>query len=148
MPTSSTKVVIDAGVGVWALLPVMSNLNVLNMIGEWRQNGVELYAPSLWLVETTSAIRRAVSTNLISIDEGRIALDDMIALDVTIISTTPAHCRAAFNWAARLGQSKAYDSFYLALADELGAVFYTTDQRLVNGAQQKNIAGIKWIGDV
>jgi predicted nucleic acid-binding protein len=81
------------------------------------------------------------------LEEGRTAIDDVIALDITVIAMTPAHCRAAFSWADRLGQSKAYDGFYLALADELAATFYTTDQRLVNSAQQKGISWVTWIGD-
>lgn len=143
---TSTKVVIDAGVAVWAILPVMAEVDTLNKIVEWRKAGIDLYVPSLWLAETTSTIRRAVSTNLISSNKGQIALEDLFALDITVVSTTPAHCRSALVWAERLGQSKAYDGFYLALADELEASLYTTDQRMVNGAQQKGISWVKWIG--
>jgi hypothetical protein len=36
----------------------------------------------------------------------------------------------------RLGQSKAYDGFYLALAEQSNAEFWTADQCLVNSARQ------------
>lgn len=144
---ATNKVVIDAGVAIWAILPLLSTVDVPSKFTVWRTKGVELYAPSLWLAETTSAIRRAVSTNNITPDEGRTALDDLIALDITITPITPAHCRAAFAWSDLLGQSKAYDSFYLALANEQEATFYTTDQRLIRSAQQKGIAWVKWIDE-
>ena len=144
---TSDKVVIDAGVAVWALLPLLATADITGKLMAWREEAVDIYAPSLWLAETTSAIRRAVSTNIITPDEGRNALDDLIALDITISPITPAHCRAAFAWAELLGQSKAYDGFYLALANEQGATFYTTDQRLVRNAQQKGITWVKWIDE-
>lgn len=142
----STKVVIDAGVAIWTVLPIMSTINVVNKIVAWRQNSIELYAPALWLAEATSVIRRAVSTKLITLAEGRTALDDVIALDITVVTITSAHCRSAFAWADRFGQAKAYDGFYLALAEELRATLYTTDQRLANSSQQKGISWVMWIG--
>ena len=141
-----TKIVIDAGVAIWTVLPLMSTINMVSRLVTWREAGIELYAPALWLAETTSVIRRAVSTKLITLAEGRTALDDVIALDITVTAMTPAHCRSALAWADRLGQAKAYDGFYLALAEELNAPFYTTDQRLANGAHQKGVAWVLWIG--
>lgn len=140
------KIVIDAGVAIWTVLPIMSTINVVSNMVMWRQAGIELYAPALWFAETTSVVRRAVSNNLITTDEGCLATEDIIALDITIAAMTPAHCRSALAWADRLGQAKAYDGFYLALAEELGAPFYTTDQRLANGAHQKGIPWVLWIG--
>jgi predicted nucleic acid-binding protein len=145
--TTSAKIVIDAGVAVWTIIPLMSSVDLADRIAQWRQAGVEIYAPSLWYSETTSVIRRGVSTNMITPQEGRIALDDLIALDITVVAMTPAHCRSALAWAEQMGQSKAYDSFYLALADEIGATFYTTDQRLVNSARQKGLSWVKWVGE-
>jgi hypothetical protein len=42
-----SKVVIDAGVAIWAVLPLMSSLTVVDIIRAWRQAEVEIYAPSL-----------------------------------------------------------------------------------------------------
>lgn len=51
-------------------------------------------------------------------------------------------CHSAFDWAEKLGQSKAYDSFYLALAETLRAPLWTADRRLANAARQ---IGISWV---
>lgn len=143
----SRNVVIDAGVAIWTVLPLMTPIDVTNKIAQWRKLQLDIYAPSLWYAETTSAIRRAVATNTITVAEGHTALEDLMALDVTVIAITPALCRAALSWAERLNHSKAYDGFYLALADELGATLYTTDQRLVNGAKQQQVTWVKRIDE-
>jgi len=53
--------------------------------------------------------------------------------------------RAALTWAARLGQSKAYDGFYLALAERLGADLWTADERLLNRMRQLGVAWVRWL---
>lgn len=143
----SSPLVIDAGVAIWAVLPAMATVDVTSMFVQWRQAKLEIYAPSLWLAECTTVIRRAIHTSMLTAEEGQTAIEDLFALDINIIPMTPVHCRAALLWANRLGQSKAYDGFYLALADELKATFVMTDRRLANGAQQKSIDWVKWIGN-
>jgi predicted nucleic acid-binding protein len=52
---------------------------------------------------------------------------------------------AAYEWAERLGQSKAYeayDGFYLALAQRLDVELWTADTRLESRARQ---IGITWV---
>src|SRR5690349_6552665 len=125
----------------------MDAVDATSLFVQWRQAKLEIYALSLWLAECTTVIRRAIHTKMLTAEEGQTAIDDLFALDVNVIPMTPAYCRAALLWASRLGQSKAYDGFYLALADELKATLVTTDQRLANGAQQKGIDWVKWIGN-
>ncbi len=145
-PTSAT-IVIDASVAIWAILPVMSTVDVISHFVTWRQANCEIHVPSLWLAECTSVIRRAVHSNIIQSKEGLIALEDLFALDAVVTPTTAQHCRMAYAWAERLAQAKAYDSFYLALAEELGATFFTADKRLANSAQQLGVGWVYWIGN-
>jgi predicted nucleic acid-binding protein len=62
-------------------------------------------------------------------------------------------CRPAFAWASRLEQHTTYDagckehSFYLALAERLGASLWSADQRLVNRAHQLGADWVHWIGE-
>jgi predicted nucleic acid-binding protein len=69
-------------------------------------------------------------------------LEDLFALDVESFPLILQQTRSAFAWAARLGQAQAYDGFYLALAQELGAELWTGDRRLAHGAQQP---GAAWV---
>ena len=129
MPTSALDppaVVIDAGVGVCSALDVPLSDATGRAWNEWRQVNAEIYAPQLWRYEVTSVIRKALALG---------AADDEL-------------CRSAFRWAARLRQNAAYDGFYLALAERLGANFWTTDKRLVNATRQAGVAWAHWIGEL
>ncbi|MCP4537520.1 MAG: type II toxin-antitoxin system VapC family toxin [Chloroflexi bacterium] len=143
----SSLIVVDASVAIWTLLPAMAPVDAVGRLIAWRQANAELYAPLLWLAECVSAIRRYVYAGLITSQEGLTAIDDLMALEVTVVPMTHSHCRAAYIWAERLGQSRAYDGFYLALTEELGGTFFTGDKRLINGAQQLGLSWVQWIGD-
>ena len=69
------------------------------------------------------------------------ALSSLFALEVIIVEANEIRCHNALEWAGRLGQSRAYAGFYVALAEEIDAPFYTADRRLANSA---NEAGAEW----
>lgn len=71
----------------------------------------------------------------------------MFSLGVEVILSDVSMCKKAVDWADRLGQSKAHDSFYLALAEQSNAAFWTADKRLVNGAHQLGATWVHWIGE-
>jgi predicted nucleic acid-binding protein len=150
MEASSEQVaslVIDASIAVWAVVPAAAPFDTLKLIGGWRRRGVRLLSPSLFLAESTSAIRKLVHGGILSVEEGSTALSDLLDLDVDIIQETGEHCRAAFRWAERLEQSKAYDGFYLAVAEYADSELWTADERLVHSARDKNIGWVHWAGE-
>jgi predicted nucleic acid-binding protein len=55
--------------------------------------------------------------------------------------------RAAFDWATRLRQKPAYDGFYLAAAEKMGAEFWTADRALANNAHQIGAGWVHWMGE-
>ncbi len=109
---------------------------------QWQQQGQRVIAPMLWVVEAISAIRASVYLGRVSLEAGQRAVDDLLDLGIETVPLDATLCRLAFEWAARLGQSKAYDGFYLALAEREGAELWTGDRRLANRAQQ---AGATWV---
>lgn len=139
---TSTTIVVDASLAVSAVLPTTAEVAAIELFSRWREEGLRLVAPMLWLAECVSAIRRSVYTAAITADDGRVALEDLLALEVEALPMTPQDCRAALVWAERLGQARAYDGFYLALAEGLSATLWTTDERLANAARQ---AGAGWV---
>lgn len=141
--------VIDASIAVWAVLPVVagSKVDILERLEEWHRSGERLVAPMLWLAECTSAVRSAVHAGVITEYEGVRALDDLAGLEVEMVEMDEGMCLKAFRWAGRLGQSRAYDGFYLTLAEQLEMELWTADRRLVNGARQAGVEWVRWAGD-
>ncbi|MBI4507751.1 MAG: type II toxin-antitoxin system VapC family toxin [Chloroflexi bacterium] len=140
-PTSAT-IVVDASLAVSAVLPTTADGAAIERFTRWREEGLRLVAPMLWLAECVSATRRSVYAAAITADEGRAALEDLWNLEVEALPMTPQDCRAAFAWAERLGQARAYDGFYLALAESLSATLWTADERLANATRQ---VGAGWV---
>jgi predicted nucleic acid-binding protein len=106
---------------------------------EWNRLGARFAAPALWSYEVGSALRKAVVTRFVPGKDldGLIAL--VWALDIESIPDSPDLQRRALAWAERLRQSKSYDGAYLAVAEALGAEFWTADRALVDRA------GVDWV---
>lgn len=147
--SGSRGLVIDANVAIWTVLPVLANADVdaLGRFSSWQHTGARLVAPALWLAECTSAIRRGVYAKAITHARGLVALSDLFALEVDIVPMDEDQCMSAFEWAGRLGQARAYDGFYMALAEQLGMEFWTADTRLANAAQQAGATWVHWVGE-
>jgi predicted nucleic acid-binding protein len=143
----SSRIVIDSNLAVWAVLPALSQVDMLARFAGWQQTGTRLFAPTLWVAESVSVIRGSVFVGDITPEEGLAAINDLFALDVETLPMSAPLCRSALEWAGRLRQRRAYDGFYLALAEELGAEFWTADQRLANAARQAGAIWVHWIGE-
>lgn len=144
--TSSSSVVIDAGVGVLQVVPDPLSDRVEARWSAWVQEGIGVCAPRLWLNETTSALHKIFMQRLISEEIVLQALEAILGLGVELYDEDAETCRQAFDWATRLGQYATYDGTYLALAEKLDAPFWTTDQRLVNRVRQLGMTWVYWIG--
>ena len=103
-------------------------------------------APRLWLSETATAIRWRVVIKEISSEEAEQALRDIHALRFEIMDEDEELSLRALEWAGKLGQSKAYDAFYLALAEKLVADFWTADERLANRCRKD--LKLKWVHSI
>ena len=135
-------IVVDANLFLSQALPLPYSDEAATQLEIWKTQLAHLVAPVLWEYEITSGLRRAISERLLSPDEAETALETLLDMDVETVLPTPALHHRAFQWAARLEQNKAYDGQYLALAEELGAAFWSADKRLVNRMRQ---LGINWV---
>jgi predicted nucleic acid-binding protein len=55
----------------------------------------------------------------------------------------------ALELAGKLGQSKAHDTFYLALAEKLVVDFWTADEHLYNRCRKDlKLSWVHWIGEL
>jgi predicted nucleic acid-binding protein len=146
--TMPPNIVIDANIAVRAILPIEGKSDVVERLASWHRSRSIIFAPELLIAETVSVIRRGIFDRWITEEEGQVAVEDLYRLGVEIIPTDAGICQAAFAWAGRLGQSKAYDGFYLAVAERKGAELWTADEKLVNRGKQLNLSWIRHIDQI
>jgi predicted nucleic acid-binding protein len=138
--------VIDANIAVRTVLEVNETLDRF-----WEsldREGITPCAPRLWMSETTSAIRFLLAQKEITTDEAEQALQTIHRLRVEIIDEDEELCLRALELAGKLGQNKAYDAMYLALAEKLAADFWTADERLANRGKDLKLPWVHSIGTV
>jgi predicted nucleic acid-binding protein len=90
--------------------------------------GQTLAAPDLVRVEVLSVIRRHLASGALDSQQANDAVDDLVALPITLYPTTPLLRRC---WELRSNVT-AYDACYVALAETLDFTLMTADVRLTN----------------
>jgi predicted nucleic acid-binding protein len=143
---ASNLVVVDASLVIKALLPSVETTACQAVLAHF--GGAELVAPALWVYEVTSTLAKAVHFNQITPDEGRAALHQALDLGVQIILPDETQSLLAYQWTLKLQRAAAYDSFYLAIAEALGAHFWTADLRLYRALTAEKLSWLHWIGDI
>ena len=137
--------VIDANLISAIVLPLPYSEYARQKMTAWKQAGEVILAPVLWEYEVTSSLRRAVTYGWLDSEQVASALHRIMLLNLQSIPPTEALHWQALEWAKRLGQARAYDSQYIALAEQIGAELWTADERLRNRAQQLGISWVRWI---
>ena len=139
--------VIDSNLAIKSILSTTGSLDAF-----WEkvdQENVTPCAPRLWLSETASAIRALVFQKVISADDAEDALRTIHGLRIEIINEDEELSLRALELAGKLGQSKAYDAMYLALAEKVVVDFWTMDERLVNRCRKDlKLSWVHWVGEL
>ena len=119
-------VVVDASAAVALLVDAGPD-------GRWAERVLareHLAAPHLMPVEVANILRRAAARGEISADAAALAHADLVALPVELFPYEPFASRV---WELR-GNLTAYDAWYIALAEALGAKVATLDGALRRAA--------------
>lgn len=98
-------------------------------LGTWADHILatdDLAAPHLMPVEVANVLRRAAMAGEISADTAALAHADLLSLRVELFAYEPFAARV---WELRENVT-AYDAWYVALAESLGAELATLDLRL------------------
>ena len=137
------QVCVDASFSLKLVLPEPERPAVLAQWDSWEGNGFDFIAPSLWLYETHSTLRRKAESGVLTEDEAVQAWRILLAHGVE--TAIPAGLLdRAWMLAAELGLHRTYDMTYLALAELRGCELWTADNRTVNAARGR----FEWLHSV
>jgi predicted nucleic acid-binding protein len=134
--------VVDASVALALVLPLPYSEAATTKMRLLLEERHELFAPALLEYEVCSALRRAVARKIIDDAAPSRALELIDAIRIRPITPASSLHTRALSWASRLGQAKAYDAQYLALAEEMRCELLTADLRLARAAQA---LGADWV---
>jgi predicted nucleic acid-binding protein len=141
------RVVLDANLVIALLLPLPYSNQVWAHYSSWRQDEVELLAPTLLQYQAHAALVRSLAAGWMLPHEAKAALEEMQSLRIHYLAPSPELHVRAWHWSGRLGHTKTYDAQYVALAELERADLWTADRRLVNGARQAGAGWVHWIGE-
>jgi len=142
----SSSVVVDANLAVFSVLKTTQSLVASQVMEQLAHQDCQPFAPGLWWYEVTSIIHRYRLAGLIS-DITAYAAMDLLTIELGV-QQVDVPMRNAFDWATRLRQKAAYDGFYLAAAEQIGAELWTADQALANNAKQVGASWVHWMGEI
>ena len=131
MPSST--ICVDANLVVRRLADA-DDIAVRGLWQRWEALRATLVAPVLLRYEVANAFHRLAYLGLASLDTMKIALDTALALPIELVADDDLHRRALL-LANQFNRPAAYDAHYLALAERLGAEFWTADKRLANAVR-------------
>ncbi len=127
---SSDFLVIDANIGWRLFVPHPDQASLEQQLSMQRVAGVRLVAPTLWRYEVTSILTKALHFKQLTAGEAEAALNLSSRFDIDLLPPDADLAAAALAWTIRLRRAAAYDSFYLALAQQLACELWTVDQKL------------------
>jgi predicted nucleic acid-binding protein len=142
-----TVVVVDANCSLAQVLPLPYATAVVQRMRAWQDAQPRILVPGLWEYEVVTGLRRACFQGLLSLAQAQASLDELLGMGLEVAPATGNLHRRALEWAERLGQSRAYDAQYLALAEQVGAELWTGDRWLANGVAALSVEWVHWVGE-
>lgn len=133
----AAAIAVDASVSIRAA--VDGEEAAIDAFARWNGIGFDLVAPDLWLPEVITAVRRSVSYGVRSDEDAARVIENLFKLPLQSVPTDRDLAHAALRWSSRIGQAKAYDALYLAVAERYEAPLVTADIHLLNRCRQLGI---------
>src|SRR5688500_8971147 len=133
MPIS---VVFDASFVMALFVPHPLELSAQVVIDQQFEADATLMAPTLWVYEVINGIHKLAHFKQISATQAERALTFASRFRITLVEPDFSLARRAVAWSQRLQRASAYDSFYLALAQDCGCDLWTADSKLANAAKE------------
>jgi predicted nucleic acid-binding protein len=132
-----SRFVVDASVGVKWFLPEPGTADAVRL----QNPSHELHVPAFFDLELANIFWKAIRQGRLSRQDADLLLVQLSSLPMPRHAVGPL-VAAAFD-IANTADRTVYDSLYVSLAVQLGAVMVTADDRLVNA-----LLGTQWAGHV
>ena len=139
------RICLDASLVLARLLPLERTTEIIDVWNGLADRGDELRGPPLLFIEVTSVLRERFAQRQITGHQAEVAFLAFQDLPIERAWPDELHTRA-WEIAKALGQRKAYDAHYLALAEIEGCELWSMDKRLYNAAGGR-IPWLKLIGE-
>ena len=138
-----SRYVVDASVAAKWFFPEIHS----DAASRLRNEGIELWAPDLLLVELANVLWKRVQREELSVQDALRILDALSAAPLRLESSLPL-LEDALQLAVAYART-VYDSLYLALAVSQDAMLVTADQKFRNALQATPLeAHLLWIEDI
>jgi predicted nucleic acid-binding protein len=128
--------VLDASVGYHLFVPQPGQSHLQSLLSARLADRCDFVAPTLWRYEVTSTLTKALQQRQLTQAETASALAHSLSFPIRLMEPDGELARAAFDWTVKLQRVAAYDSFYLALAQQLQCELWTYDKRLANAVSE------------
>ena len=128
-----SAVIVDASLAVKWLVSEGDSDRALRLAQDWATEGIQRVAHRWFPIEVASALYKRVQRGDLSATGAAFLMDDLSNYGVVLYDRTPLHWRA-FDIAHRLRQRWIYDSYYLALAEEIDCPLWTADRNFYDAA--------------
>ena len=130
--------VVDPSVAVkWYIPEDFSDLAV-TFLKKLEDPDVNFYAPSLFKLEFSNAIRKYMIRKLISEDIARTILEEVKRLPIIYVEITWERVERAFFYAVERNLT-LYDALYIIIAKEIRGKLITADKRLLNATADEGL---------
>lgn len=138
------SLVVDASVAIKWFNPAEALAESANLIrADYVHGRIALVVPVFWDYEIANGINKAVARGNLTADEGREAVRLILAVQAQRVPLPSPD--DSYELAQRY-QRSVYDSWYVALAQQLGAEFWTADRKLYN-ALHEPLPFVRWLAD-
>jgi len=128
-------VVVDASIAVKWVVAEEGDGDARTLLRSWLTAGIQPVAPSWFICEIANILHRKTLAGDLSFADALGAYDDLL-LFVTIFPENIADGRRGMYIARQIAQQQPYDAQYLALAERLGAEYWTDDRRFIASASE------------
>ncbi len=136
-PHGLKPLIIDANLAVYVLTAAISSYaEVQSFLERQIEAGRPWFAPHLWRLEVVSTLHKLRRAGHLHENLLHEVLESFWQWPVEIIPADRAIIEQALQWAERIRDRVIYDSVYLALAEHMGADFWTADGQLYRRAQE------------